>query len=487
MRRKFEKNPDLFTIPISEAEFPVHICRDEAPKILSALQHIFLNEELNRAVFSVLYKNINTKKENLDKRGRSGMGLWEILVLGVMRQGLNANYDRMHYLANYDLLMRTIMGIETESRLDKKRYGLSTIKDNLALLDEETIDEINTIVVSYGHKLLKKKEEKLIVKADTFVVETNVHFPTDLNLLWDSARKCIDISEYLSEKLNLKGWRKSKNWRKEIKTIFRVSSRVSRSGGKNKEERFKNLTVSYLNLCKKLEEKVTVLLQHETSRETNSLSEISKFIELKYFHEMLQKHWSLVNRRVINDEIINANEKLYSIFETHTEWISKGKAHKNVELGRNVLIATDQFHFIIHHQVIQKQHDSALTIELGTTLTQKYSNIDSLSLDKGFFKNESKNELKKIIPKVIIPKKGKRTKEETEEEYHPEFKRLRYAHSAVESNINQLEHNGLNRCMDKGEKNFKRYVSLSVLSYNLHRLGTCLAKVTRETACKQAA
>ncbi len=55
--------------------------------------------------------------------------------------------------------MRTVMGIETESRDNKKQYGLTTIKDNLALLDEQTIQEINDIVINFGHSLLKKKKK----------------------------------------------------------------------------------------------------------------------------------------------------------------------------------------------------------------------------------------------------------------------------------------------------------------------------------------
>lgn len=158
MREKFEKNPDLFTLPISSAKFPNN-CRDEAPKLLKGLQEIFMNEELNASIFSLLSNRINPKQEELVKSGRKGMGLWEILVLGVMRQGLNANYDRMHYYANTDTVMRTVMGIETDDRLNKKEYGLTTIKDNLALLDEQTIDEINDLVINHGHKLLKKKKK----------------------------------------------------------------------------------------------------------------------------------------------------------------------------------------------------------------------------------------------------------------------------------------------------------------------------------------
>lgn len=158
MRTKFERNPDLFTLPISSADFPNN-CRDEAPKLLKGLQAIFMNEELNAAVFLLLFDRINPKQERVTQPGRKGMGLWEILVLGVMRQGLNANYDRIHYLANFDTAMRIVMGIESESNLDenRKKYGLTTIKDNVGLLDEQTIIEINNLVVDYGHGLLKKR------------------------------------------------------------------------------------------------------------------------------------------------------------------------------------------------------------------------------------------------------------------------------------------------------------------------------------------
>jgi IS5 family transposase len=87
-----------------------------------------MNEQLNEEVFSLLSNRINPKQERMVKSGRKGMGLWEILVLGVMRQGLNANYDRIHYFANADMPMRTVLGSETESSMDKKEYGLTTIK-----------------------------------------------------------------------------------------------------------------------------------------------------------------------------------------------------------------------------------------------------------------------------------------------------------------------------------------------------------------------
>ena len=89
------------------------------------------------------------------------------------------------------------------------------------------------------------------------------------------------------------------------------------------------------------------------------------------------------------------------------------------------------------------------------------------------------------IEQVILPKKGKHNKEDKARESDPAFKKLRNAHSAVESNINMLEHHGLNRCLDKGIKGYKRCVGLSVLAYNLHILGNVLKAKTQADEAKR--
>lgn len=304
-----------------------------------------------------------------------------------------------------------------------------------------------------------------------------------MNLLWDSARKCIDISEWFRDNENITGWRKSRAWKREIKSIFRASSKVSSSGGKNKESRLQNVVGQYLELSKRLEVKVNDLLSRTASHA--SAPALSKHLQLVYFHEMLTKHIDLVSRRIIDGEVIASSEKLYSIFETHSEWLSKGKKFNPVEIGHNVLIATDQFNFIIHHQVLENQVDVQLTQDIATKLVEKFPGlIESLSFDKGFYSGQNKAFVENLIPKTIMPKKGKRNKEETQQEHQAQFIKLRNAHSAVESNINQLRHNGLGRCPDRGVNNFKRYVCLSVLAYNLHKLGeyVCRGQVLKKAA-----
>ena len=194
--------------------------------------------------------------------------------------------------------------------------------------------------------------------------------------------------------------------------------------------------------------------------------------ELDYFIKMQKKHIDLVDRRLLQKQTIPHEEKLFSIFENHAEWLYKGKATKPITIGHNVLIATDQFNFVLHHEVLIRKADSQSTKQLGDILTSKYpGQIKVLSLDKGFYSKENKEYIKTQIPYPVMPKKGKCTQEEYTEEHEDQFIKHRNKHSAVESNINQLRHNNLSHCPDKGIRNFKRYVAMGVLTYNIHKLG----------------
>lgn len=482
MRQRFAQQMTLGITPIPEVVIPKNSRHELAP-VLAALQHIFVTPQLNEQVFELIEPKIKGNKLNT---GRTGMDMWEILVLAVVRLALNANYDALHDLANFHKLLREIIGVENRFN-DGKTYGLQTLKDNVSLLDEQTVNQVNTMVVEAAHQFVLKKNERLRIKSDTYVLETNVHFPTDLNLLWDACRKGLDVMGYCSKHYDLKGWRKHKSWRSSLKSSLRSTGKACASSSKNKKQAIENEVNEYLRLATELSEKIKSSSLDLYNSAGFDVKLFAILEGLSYYQQMIIKHIDLIDRRLLKGETIPSEEKLFSIFEPHTEWISKGKQNKKVELGHKVLIATDQHHFIIHHQVIEGKADATLTIPLADSLLSTYKNIESLSLDKGFYSKENKELLSLSIPQVIMPKKGKLNAIEKEEESDKQFKKLRNLHSAVESNINQLEHNGLDRCPDKGLKNYKRYVSLGILSYNLHRLGKILLSVHGKQQVRQAA
>jgi len=105
--------------------------------------------------------------------------------------------------------------------------------------------------------------------------------------------------------------------------------------------------------------------------------------------------------------------------------------------------------------------------------------LASLSFDRGFTREEDRQLLELYIPEVIMPKRGKRTSQEQTREQQCSFVALRRKHCAIESDINSLEHHGLNRCPDRGWYGFQRYAGFGVLAYNLHKIGQCLLERRR--------
>jgi hypothetical protein len=197
------------------------------------------------------------------------------------------------------------------------------------------------------------------------------------------------------------------------------------------------------------------------------------------YMEFLDKFIDLLDRRVLQGEQIPHEEKIFSIFEEYTEWIKKGKLSPNVELGKKLAITTDQYNLIVDYRVMENQSDSEMVQPIAEELTSRYD-IRSWSFDKGYWHKENKALLESNVDKVIMPKKGKCNKLEQAEENHRSFKLLRNKHSAVESNINELEHRGLDRCPDRGYDHFKRYVGLAVAAYNLRRIGQELIAIRRK-------
>ena len=187
-------------------------------------------------------------------------------------------------------------------------------------------------------------------------------------------------------------------------------------------------------------------------------------------------------RRVILGETIPHEEKVFSIFEPHTEWISKGKAGVPVELGVKVCILEDQHQFILYHQVMEKVTDDKVTVEMVTEAKKRFPDLSVCSFDKGFHTKENQIELKAHLDLVVLPRKGRLSKQSQAEEQAEAFVKSRRQHSAVESAINGLEVHGLDVCPDHGIDGFKRYVALAVVARNIHRIGDILWKQEQERA-----
>lgn len=481
MRNRFKQQLTIGLLPIEKTEISTKI-KTPMTELLAALLKIYQNPEYSNKIFSILEKYLQKGKK---PTGRTGMSLWQVFVLGQVRLCENIGYAQLHSHANNHLTLRSLLGVGADhGGFTRIEFEYQNIYDNVSVLSDELLREINEIIIEFGHKEIFKKKEKeaLRLKSDSFVVESNVHFPTDYNLLWDSARKCLDgISHLVKRHEEIEGWRKLANWRQELKGLMRELGKASSSGGKNKTERLKYATKRYLKKAKALLEKLEKVLPELPIINTQDLVDL---LMIEHFKPLMIKHIDLVERRIIKGEKIPHQEKLFSVFETYTEWITKGKLRPNVEFGKKLNITTDQYNLIIDYQIMDNEQDRDIVLELADRILAKYR-IDIWSFDKGYWNKDNKAILQTSVNMVVMPKLGKRNKSEEEDEKSRKFKKYKNIHSTIESNINELEHRGLDRCPDRGIHHYRSYIAMGVCAFNLKKIGKKILDDERELLKQQ--
>ena len=461
-------------VDVSKVRFDLK-SRDDIPKILRGLQHLYMNVPLRTRLFALLEAQIAPK---IDKRnGRPGMTLWSIFVCGVVRLDLNIDYDRLHELVNQHLTLREMLGHGTFDRSD---YHYQTLKDNVGLFTPELLDRDQSVDRQCRACVVKKNaNEALRGRCDSFVVETNVHYPTDINLLYDAMRKVITLTAQWCERREVSDWRQHRYNVRHLKRLMRQAQNKKRAKAQSAEGQQKNAALvveahqAYLDVAEHYLNKAQVTLA-QFDQSLGDEFDVLRKLEIEGFMRHAIRQIDQTRRRVILGEAIPHAEKVFSIFEPHTEWVSKGKAGVPVELGVKVCILEDQYQFILHHQVMQQQTDEQAAVPMVRQAKQRFAHLTSCSFDKGFHSPANQLALHEHLEGVALPRKGKLSQKARAEQQSEAFVKARRKHSAVESAINALEVHGLDRCPDHGIDGFKRYVAFAVLARNIHRIGALL-------------
>ena len=307
------------------------------------------------------------------------------------------------------------------------------------------------------------------------MVQTDVSHPTDVKLLWDAVRCMVKQTAVAAQEYETGGWRQQHYLLRQVKNLFN-SVRKSR-GGKRSLEKVED----YLELCSGLvmRSERTLLELVRVQAQESQLKVIRSFIT------HAKRQIDQTDRRLLKKEVIPHKEKVFSIFEPHTRWISKGKAGRPVELGVPVCIMEDQYQFIVNHRILWKEGDVDVAVEFVKNTREKYPDISVCSFDRGFHSQRNRSELDKILELNALPKKGKLNSADKEREDAREFAEARKQHPAIESAINSLEHKGLSRVRTHGPSGFERTAALSVLAANVHRLGAVLRKAEQKRKRRQ--
>ena len=272
-----------------------------------------------------------------------------------------------------------------------------------------------------------------------------------------------------------------------IKKLFRKAQQLKRSTSKNPEKKeLREIQIieahqEYIDAVQELLIKARVTIEKISKFSIPDSAEFIQVLvekmEIQNYIQHAERQIDQIYRRVIKGEKIPHSEKVFSIFQEHTEWISKGKAGVPVELGLKVCVLEDQYGFILKHKVMQKQTDDQVAVPMVEQTLEIFPELNSCSFDKGFHSPDNQNNLKDILNTVVLPKKGGLSKADKEREYSEDFINKRHQHSAIESAINALEVHGLDICPDHGIDGFKRYVSMAVLARNIQQIGVKLRQI----------
>ena len=466
MRQHYEKQGRFDCTPIGDLMLN-YDCRDELVPVLAGLQHVYTCGELRRKVVKLVADDIN--EESRRDVGRPGLDDWQIVVLAAIRLGCNCDYDKLQDQAENHRSLRIMLGLGDWD--DGPSFGARRIRDTLCQLEPSTLEAINHAIVSHGQQLDGTAVES--VRADSFVVETDIHYPTESALIGDGMRKIIPLCIDLASAIGESGWRQGRHLQKRIKEHVRTIAKISASKSPQVK---KGLSAAYGRL---LDRAAMILDRAKTlQKQAESLLEPCWLVEqLKHWIKLTEQVCDTAHRRVILQEQVPNNEKLFSLFETHTQLYRRGKAGTPNQFGRQVLVFEDGAGFISHYHLMDRELGDADVIVDQTREAQKKHQgmIQTASFDRGFYSAENEQQLAGIVDDPCVPPRHPKLYAERLATASVEFHRLRQRHPGIESAIGALQSgNGLKRCRDHTEIGFERYLGLAILGRNIHALGKLL-------------
>jgi hypothetical protein len=295
----------------------------------------------------------------------------------------------------------------------------------------------------------------------------------------------IELCTRLSEIYDITGWRQHEHLLKKVKQTARQIARISSRKGANYKKRLQKQYRKLLGRAQMIISRAKEMCQTlQNEYELDSLS-VPTIAKIKLFIERTEQVCDTARRRVLEGETVPNEDKLFSMFEPHTQLYRRGKAGQANQFGRLVLIYEDAAGFISHHHVMPRDaQDRDVAVEQTRKLQERLENrVEEISFDRGFHSPDNQEQLAELVALVCLPKPGRKQSVEQAESASVKFHQAKQRHSGVESAIGALQSgNGLVRCRDESEVGFERYVALAVLGRNIHALGKRLIAMEDEHA-----
>ena len=356
-------------------------------------------------------------------------------------------------------------------------------------LTPETMQSLNQAVVQAAVQLGLEDGKKL--RVDTTVVETNIHYPTDATLLWDVVRTLTRLVWDLHEQLpnGVKGFTdRTTSARRRMQEIERMTA----------SQRQQQQTPKYSELLSIAEKvvanarKVVANAQRVKKVDEVTAAKIQGLCnQIGHFGELADRVIDQTRRRVLEGEQVPVDEKLYSIFEPHTDLIKRGKKLKPVEFGHKVFLAESGQGLITDYKVLTGNPSDMDHVQPSLERHKETFGCapDLYATDRGFHSPENVEFCGTAgVGQECIPQRGgTRSAEREAIERSAAFKKGQRFRVGIEGRISVLfRGRGMKRCLGSGRERFEVLVGAAVLANNLMKIAELMRDV-KPTARRRAA
>jgi IS5 family transposase len=425
-------------------------------KVMDAI--IKENPEIVKAVHADLTKEVSAT-------GRNGISAERVVRTAILKQLKGYSYRELSDQVHGSVPFRWF----TRFYSDEIPH-FTALQKSIKAIREDTWRNINTLLVHYAKG--KKMEKGHDLRVDTTVIETNIAYPVDARLLWDSVRVLTRIMEAGSELIPEVSFNFAKRTRRSKKLCYGIVM----AKGSQAQNRRKKL---YRKLLKVTQE--VVCMAHgcrEQLLKSTYPQALSGEAALAHYLRLAAQVINQCERRVFKGEKVSSSEKIVSLFEDHTDIIKRGKSHTPAEYGHKVLFTTGRSGLITQYEIFRgNPSDSGMLPEVVFTHHTQYGEAPtSLSGDRRFFSAANEHiAYSSGIEKVCISKPGYRSKARRALEHEPWFRKLKRFRAGIEGIISTLMRSfGLSRCLWKGWESFCSYVGLGVVTFNLRKIAALI-------------
>jgi len=320
------------------------------------------------------------------------------------------------------------------------------------------------------------------LRVDTTVVETDIHHPTDNTLLWDVVRVITRLVGQLAKAVKR---RRFKGFCNRTRAARRRMQEIQRMSSRQRQERQTAAYRALIGIAEEVLESARRVLQ-----DTGKASGKNPFADLAVagFRQEIEHYCGLgervinqARRRILDGEQLANAEKIYSIFEPHTDLIMRGKVRTPLEFGHKVFLAESAKGLITQYKVLKGNPSDATHVAPSLKRHKKAFGRapDVYGADRGFFSEQNLASCARSGVNVVsIPQRGgKKAPEREAYERSAAFKKGQRFRAGIEGRISVLSRGrGMKRCLAEGSERFELWVGAAVLANNLMVIAALLAK-----------